>query len=269
TTIPNRPRSYRGAPVAIISMAQHASPKVAGQVLVRRDQFTSFSTLVNRMPLDNFSSMPMSVPLQTTAAPLVDVRHGHRHHEQRHREETSERELIEGHRPRHQEDHLDVEDDEHHRGQVELDRDPPSTHRLRRRLDAALVRLQLGPVVPARPGDPRDDYRYGRESRGEGEEPDDGHIRRQRHGLPSSVLPLRLVMRSITVLPHLLPHTAGATRTIALMIRSMASPPRGSVRCAISLSTNRIRVGCGMPCRTANRITCGWPISFTKIPPSR
>ena len=31
TSMPNRARSYRGAPVVIISMAQHASPNVAGQ----------------------------------------------------------------------------------------------------------------------------------------------------------------------------------------------------------------------------------------------
>ena len=63
---------------------------------------------------------------------------------------------VEGHRPRVQEDDLDVEDDEEHRGQVELDREPAAADRLRRRLDAALVRLELGPVVALRADERRD-----------------------------------------------------------------------------------------------------------------
>src|SRR5881409_3737770 len=43
TSIPNRPRSKWAAPVAIISMAQHASPNVAGHTLLRRAHFTRSS----------------------------------------------------------------------------------------------------------------------------------------------------------------------------------------------------------------------------------
>ena len=57
---------------------------------------------------------------------------------------------LDVHGPRVEEDDLDVEDDEQHRGQVELDREPAAAERLRRRLDAALVGVELGPVVPAR-----------------------------------------------------------------------------------------------------------------------
>src|SRR5918997_5372287 len=81
TSMPNRARSYRPAPDAIISIAQHARPKVAGHSDDLRVQLTSFSTLVSRTPLGSFSSSPIarspvpcSVPLQSTAPPHVGVR---------------------------------------------------------------------------------------------------------------------------------------------------------------------------------------------------
>ncbi len=45
---PKRAMSYRGVAVAIISMAQHASPNIAGHNDDRRDQFSTWSTLVIR-----------------------------------------------------------------------------------------------------------------------------------------------------------------------------------------------------------------------------
>lgn len=42
---PKRSKSYRAAPVCIISTAQHASPKVIGQIDPRRAQFSRSSTL--------------------------------------------------------------------------------------------------------------------------------------------------------------------------------------------------------------------------------
>src|SRR3972149_4680183 len=45
-TIPNRSTSKREAKVAIISMAQHASPKVTGQIEDFRAQLKTFSTEV-------------------------------------------------------------------------------------------------------------------------------------------------------------------------------------------------------------------------------
>src|ERR1700689_3934396 len=65
---------------------------------------------------------------------------------------TEGAELVEGDRPGIQENDLDVEHDEQHRGQVVLDRDPAPVRRHRRRLDAALVALQLcpGPPLPPR-----------------------------------------------------------------------------------------------------------------------
>src|SRR5690348_9143236 len=107
--MPNRARSYRAAPVAIISMAQQASPNVAGQKLDFLVQLTSFSTVVSRTPLGSFSSIPMdSVPVQAAAAPHVRVRDEHGDDEQDHLHEPERAERVERHRPRVQEDDLDV-----------------------------------------------------------------------------------------------------------------------------------------------------------------
>ena len=91
---------------------------------------------------------------------------------------------VEGDRPRVEEDDLDVEDDEEHRGQVVLDREAAAADRLRRRLDAALVGVELGPVVALRArqraGDDGEDREAGREG---GEHEDrNGDV----HGQPSS-----------------------------------------------------------------------------------
>src|SRR6476620_2634394 len=72
--MPKRARSYRGAPVVIISIAQQARPNVAGHNDDLRVQLTSFSTLVSRTPLGRCSSRPMSlIPIQAAAPPHVDV----------------------------------------------------------------------------------------------------------------------------------------------------------------------------------------------------
>ena len=60
TSAPKRAKSYRAALVAIISMAQQASPNVAGQSEERRAQLTIFSTVVVRIPSGTSSSRPMT-----------------------------------------------------------------------------------------------------------------------------------------------------------------------------------------------------------------
>src|SRR5918998_2006533 len=159
TSMPKRARSYRPAPVAIISMAQQASPKVAGHSELLRDQLTTFSTLVRTMPLGIFSSRPMAclppslrlVPLEPAATPDVGVGDEHGADEQGHLDQAEQAQGVEGDGPRDQEDHLDVEDDEEHGGQVELHREPATAHRLGRRLDAALVGVELRAVVALGP----------------------------------------------------------------------------------------------------------------------
>src|SRR5919107_6459934 len=182
TSMPNRARSYRPAPEAIISMAQQARPNVAGQSDDLRVQLTSFSTVVSRTPLGSFSSRPIRaplVPLEPAATPHVGVRDEHRADEDDHLDQPEDAERVVRDRPRVEEDDLDVEDDEEHRRQVVLDREPAPGERLVDRLDAALVGLELGPVVTARSDVRSGRHREQRERRGQGEEPDDRDVVRE------------------------------------------------------------------------------------------
>src|SRR5438477_13156635 len=59
TSAPKRAMSYREQLIAIISIAQHARPKVTGQIDERRAHCTIFSTVVVRTGMS--ASRPMSV----------------------------------------------------------------------------------------------------------------------------------------------------------------------------------------------------------------
>lgn len=59
----------------------------------------------------------------------------------------------------------------------------------------------------------------------------------------------------------------GATLDRPLMMRSIASPPVGSVRLASIFSVNFISSGCVRPRWVATFMTFGFPISFTKARP--
>src|SRR5215207_97909 len=175
TSEPKRARSWRESVVAIISMAQQASPKVAGQSEDLRAQLTSESSRVVMMS-GSASAMKFSKPIRTprlvrsggarrrrvprpdrarpplrqfqrarlglgldprAGAPLeqtllqdVDVA-DEEQHDERHHLDVDERgepvihdEAAEDDRPRQQEDQLDVEEDEDHRHEVELHREP-------------------------------------------------------------------------------------------------------------------------------------------------
>src|SRR5205085_4867380 len=191
TSEPKRARSWRASVVAIISMAQQASPKVAGHKLDLRAQLTRESSRVVMMS-GSASAMTLSKPIQTSSwlrgarrrrrlrraplrlglgerarfglrfeprplAPLeqpllddVDVADQEQHDEEHHldvdqRAQVSARggERAEDDGPRDEEDQLDVEEDEDHRDQVELDREA-----LARRADgvfAALIGHRLRP----------------------------------------------------------------------------------------------------------------------------
>jgi hypothetical protein len=49
-------------PTAIISMAQQARPKVAGQIEALRMYPTTFSNVVSTKPAGSFSSSPINTP---------------------------------------------------------------------------------------------------------------------------------------------------------------------------------------------------------------
>src|SRR5215208_5575291 len=83
-----------------------------------------FSTVVNSTPVGSFSSTPIfrflaaSVPIESTSPQHVEVRDEHRGNEQDHFDQRESAHLVERHRPRIEEDDLDVEDDEQHGGGV-------------------------------------------------------------------------------------------------------------------------------------------------------
>src|SRR5690554_2133219 len=113
TSMPKRERSYREVPAAIISMAQQASPKVAGHMEALRAHPANSSTVLSRKP-DDWSLICVSprvlvrsVPLEATAPPLVHERHGDQREEGQHRDEPEGRQGAEVHRPRVEEDDLD------------------------------------------------------------------------------------------------------------------------------------------------------------------
>src|SRR5690554_4587732 len=163
--MPKRDESCRGPPKAIISIAQHARPNVAGHTELLRMNPSTPSTVLSMTPAGSFSSMPIahalpsgrnSIPVQAATPPLVRERHRDQDDERHHREETEDTKVVEPHRPRVQEDDLDVEDDERHGGQVVLDRESPAAGGSRRRFDTAFVRVEPGAVVPLGPGHGRE-----------------------------------------------------------------------------------------------------------------
>src|SRR5438876_2678073 len=60
TSAPKREMSKRGPTIAIISIAQQARPNPSGQIAFARAQFTTFSTLVKRMPRSSSSRIESS-----------------------------------------------------------------------------------------------------------------------------------------------------------------------------------------------------------------
>src|SRR5512132_3979447 len=145
--MPQRDRSYWPAPDDIISIAQHASPNVAGHIDCLRAQPTARSSVVVRTPRRTSSSISSGVrpvwipssrsagttgslqlafarhdllglvrrdlvrdPLEPALAPDVDVRHEDEPDEHRHLDQPEQAERAERDGPREQEDRLDVED---------------------------------------------------------------------------------------------------------------------------------------------------------------
>src|SRR5436190_3567931 len=134
TSAPNRAMSYREQLMAIISIAQQARPKVTGQIEERRAHWTIFSTVVVNTGIS--VSRPISIadrrsaiaafipPIERALPPHVHVAGEEKRHEQRHLHEPRPSEIAQRHRPRIEERHLDVEEQENHRDEVELHRLP-------------------------------------------------------------------------------------------------------------------------------------------------
>src|SRR3954464_7187136 len=123
TSAPNRATAEREQLMAIISIAQHARPKVTGQIEERRAHCTIFSTLVVSTGMSKSDSSPtVSTPIERTFAPDVDVTGEQQRHEEQHLDEPAPAEIAQRHRPRVEEGDLDVEEQENHRHEVELHR---------------------------------------------------------------------------------------------------------------------------------------------------
>src|SRR5688572_30482110 len=153
--------SYRDETIDIISIAQHARPKVAGHIEFVCAQATAFSSVVSPSASSRFSTSSSktpffvgqssrsdcrpafasgrfearerstdlssatrcSFPLERALAPDVDVGDGENGDEDQELDETEPAQLLEHDRERVEEDDLDVEEDEEHRRQVEADRE--------------------------------------------------------------------------------------------------------------------------------------------------
>src|SRR6516164_8414460 len=141
TSAPKRAMSYRDALIDIISIAQHARPNVTGQMDERRAHWTIFSTVVVRTGIS--ASSPIGSPFEHALAPDVDVPGCEEEHKQHHLHEPAPAEIAKRHGPGIEEGHLDVEEQEDHGHEVELDglpfaRVPDGRH-------TALVRGRLFP----------------------------------------------------------------------------------------------------------------------------
>src|SRR6056297_3715942 len=149
TSLPKRAMSLRALVDCIVSSAQHARPKVTGYRLWLRPQATSLPSVPNRMPSRSSSwksfsnrsvSATTSPPVQDAAAEDVDVAHSEDRDEDHGVEEQVLGRGLEAHGQRVEERGLEVEDDEQHRDQVEVDREALAS--AAGRDHARLVRLQ-------------------------------------------------------------------------------------------------------------------------------
>src|SRR5213079_995820 len=115
-----------------------------------------------------------SAPLERALAPDVGEAERQHEHEDRHLDEAEHPERAEDHRPGIEEDHLDVEEDEEDRGQVELDRDAPPRGAARR--VAALERLGLDRRRAARPEERAGAEQHRDHDARDAERDEDGHV---------------------------------------------------------------------------------------------
>ena len=125
TPAPNRSISKRDAPVAIISIAQQASPNVIGHSADLRAQLNTKSTVVVIIPLEDsiVSSLSFAIillrPFQRAFAPGIVITDHRYPDEHEHLDQAEKRQLVIDHRPRKQEYRLDVEYQKQHRHDVE------------------------------------------------------------------------------------------------------------------------------------------------------
>src|SRR6266545_3869765 len=114
--------SYREETIDIISIAQHASPNVSGQIEFPCAQRTAFSTVVSI----SLSSRSAPSSCSKTPGPLppdVHIREREDRDEEGELREAEPAQRLQNDTEWIEKDDLDIEDDEEHRRQVEADRE--------------------------------------------------------------------------------------------------------------------------------------------------
>src|SRR3954447_10986185 len=182
-------------------------------------------------------------PVEAALAPDVGVGDEHEPHEHRHLREAEYPETPERHGPREQEDRLDVEDDEQHRDDVELDAEPLAA-RQPHGVVAALVGRALDRVRTVRPQQRRRDDGADREDRREPAHHHDRQVLGQ-HGA---------ILRGTL-------QAAFASRSARSSIRSCRSPSRPSDRFAIARRANDMIPRRGNSALVARPMIAGFPIT--------
>src|SRR5215831_8089135 len=192
TSAPKRERSCRASMTAIISMAQQARPNCIGQIDERRAQLITESTVVvttlssNRLSINPMrAALPCgSSPVQGLPLPAVDVPDDQDRQENHHLDQTEEPQPVEHDRPGEEKDRLHVEDDEED-GDQEVPHREPGVEGGGRRLDAALVGLELGRVRAIFLDGAGDDDRSERQSRRQQSEHQYGEVMTHWRGILS------------------------------------------------------------------------------------
>src|SRR5437867_9218177 len=208
TPAPKRSMSYREDTLAIISMAQQASPKVIGQSADFLDQFTTASRVVVITFASNCRSKTLiatsrayslwriaygseetrslwlsairytplallrSVPFQRPLLPGVPEPDHEDADKQRHFQQPHQAQFAKRNGPWKQKDDLDVENDEQHRDDIVPHRKLDAG--VREQGAPALIGGQLGPVGPIGPDYPPGQQGHQPESQGDD---DEGHDR--------------------------------------------------------------------------------------------
>src|SRR5262245_15034007 len=143
TPAPNLSISKREAPVAIISMAQHASPNVMGHSADFRAQLKTKSTVVVIIPLDDSMvcsfcftisypsgssvgsrALPALRPFKGSLAPRVIITHYQYSDENQHLNQTENRQPVIYYGPWEEKDCFNVKNQKEHRYHIEPDREP-------------------------------------------------------------------------------------------------------------------------------------------------
>src|SRR5262249_32033514 len=139
--------SSRTASSEVGANPSRGSGMATGSGVRMRSGFELLRSVIGSLQRSRGRSRP-SIPVERALLQQIEVAHEQDEDEEQHLDQAVQPELAERHGPRVEEHRLDVEEDEEHRDQIELDREAGA--RVADRLDAALIRSELGRVLPPR-----------------------------------------------------------------------------------------------------------------------